>query len=103
MTLFHSPSAPSSMRVLSILKQAHGSAAATATEDQASSHDAQSKPLEFELDVTESAPTSDQLKNILDYLGAGSASKIIKGATGPDDAIKKLSSDGSSFIRPLVC
>lgn len=90
------------MRILSILKQAHGSASSTATEDQASSHDAQSKPPEFELDVTESPPTADQLRNILDYLGAGHAGKVIKGATGPDDALRKLNSDGNSFIRPLV-
>lgn len=102
-TLFHKPSSQASTRVLTLLKQTHAQPAAHATEDQASSHEAQSKPAEFELDVTEEPPTSDQLKNILEYLGGpNAASKIISGASDESDALRRLKADGDAFRRPLV-
>ncbi|KAF2257292.1 hypothetical protein BU26DRAFT_513993 [Trematosphaeria pertusa] len=104
-TLFHKPSSAASTRVLTVLKQAHAQAVAHSTEDQASSHQAQSKleRMEFELDVTDAPPTSDQLKNILEYLGGPSAvSKVIKGAQNESDAMKKLEADGEAFERPVV-
>lgn len=59
--------------------------------------------MEFELDVTDAPPTSDQLKNILEYLGGPSAvSKVIKGAQNESDAMKKLEADGEAFERPVV-
>ncbi|KAF2847763.1 hypothetical protein T440DRAFT_470817 [Plenodomus tracheiphilus IPT5] len=104
-TLFHKPSSQASTRVLTLLKQTHAQSAATATADQASSHDAQTKAerTDFELDVTEAPPTSDQLKNILEYLGgAGAASKVITGASNETDALRRLQADGNAFQRPLV-
>jgi hypothetical protein len=89
--------------VHTLLKQAKAQSTATATEDQASSHQAQDKAerTEFELDVTEAPPTSDQLKNILEYLG-GSAAKVIPGAADESDALRRLKADGETFQRPLV-
>lgn len=104
-TLFHKPSSQASLRAHTILKQANAQSVATATEDQASSHNAQNKAerTEFELDVTEEPPTADQLKNILDYLGGPSnVNKIIEGAKDETDAIRRLKADGNSFQRPLV-
>ncbi|KAL6710709.1 hypothetical protein ACN47E_007766 [Coniothyrium glycines] len=104
-TLFHKPSNQASIRVLTLLKQANAQSAAHATEDQASSHEAQNKAerTEFELDVTEAPPTTDQLKNILEYLGGPSAaSKVISGASDESDAMRRLKADGDAFQRPLV-
>jgi arsenate reductase-like glutaredoxin family protein len=104
-TLFHKPSNQASTRVLTLLKQANAQSVAHATEDQASSHQAQSKAerTEFELDVTEEPPTTDQLKNILDYLGGGSAAgKLISGAENETDAMRRLKADGNAFQRPLI-
>ncbi|OCK79480.1 hypothetical protein K432DRAFT_435332 [Lepidopterella palustris CBS 459.81] len=106
-TLFHKPSAPASNRVLTLLKQANAQSVAHATEDQASSHTMQSKAerTEFELDVTEAPPTSDQLRSILEYLrgnGSGAAGRLIRGASDEADALKKLKADSESFQRPVV-
>jgi arsenate reductase-like glutaredoxin family protein len=103
-TLFHKPSSQPSIRVLTLLKQANATSVAHATEDQASSHDAQNKAerTEFELDVTEAPPTGDQLKNIFEYLGSGSAGKLIQGATSQQDALQKLKENGDAFQRPVV-
>ena len=105
MTLFHKPSSQASLRAHTLLKQANAQSVATATEDQASSHDAQNKVerTEFELDVTEAPPTSDQLKNILEYLGGPSAvGKVVQGAKDETDALRRLKADEDSFQRPLV-
>lgn len=104
-TLFHKPSSQASLRVLTLLKQNHAKSAATATADQASTHDAQTKTesTDFELDVTEAPPTRDQLKNILEYLGgAGAAGKVVSGASNESDALRRLQADGTTFQRPLV-
>jgi arsenate reductase-like glutaredoxin family protein len=102
-TLFHKPSNEASTRVLTLLKQANAQSVAHATEDQASSHHAQNKAerTEFELDVTEEPPTSDQLKSILEYLG-GSPGKVVQGASDESDALRRLKADGNTFQRPLV-
>lgn len=104
-TLFHSPTAPASMRVHSLLKQASATAGETATEDQASDHAQQTKnsaQTQFELNVIEDAPTPDQLKSILEYVGANGAGKVIQGATSEKDAFTKWKKDSGSFQRPLV-
>ncbi|USP81160.1 hypothetical protein yc1106_08434 [Curvularia clavata] len=104
-TLFHAPSNQASTRVLTLLKQANAQSVASATQDQASSHQAQNKAerTEFELDVTEAPPTTDQLKNILDYLGGPSAAgKVISGAESENDAMRRLKADAATFQRPLV-
>jgi arsenate reductase-like glutaredoxin family protein len=102
-TLFHKPSNEASIRVLTLLKQANAQSVAHATEDQASSHKVQDKAekTEFELDVTEAPPTSDQLKNILEYLG-GSAGNVVQGASDESDALRRLKADGDAFQRPMV-
>lgn len=86
-----------------MLKQANAQSKAHATEDQASSHNAQNQAerTEFELDVTEAPPTTDQLKSILDYLG-GSPGRVIQGAADESDAMRRLKADGNTFQRPLV-
>ena len=105
MTLFHKPSSQASLRAHTILKQASAQSVATATEDQASSHDAHNKAErhEFDLDVTEAPPTADQLKNIVEYLGGPSAvGRVIQGAKDETDALRRLKADGDAFQRPLV-
>ena len=103
-TLFHSPSVAASTRVLTLLKQASAHASETATEDQASDHSYQNKTQRsaFELDITEAAPTEDQVKSILEYLGPGKAGTLVQGATSVSDAVSKLKEDQKAFQRPVV-
>ncbi|KAG9239495.1 thioredoxin-like protein [Amylocarpus encephaloides] len=103
-TLFHKASLPASSRVHTILKTASATASETATEDQASDHSEQSNPKrkEFQLDVTEEPPTEDQLKSILEYVGAAKISSIVKGAKTEADAMKKLKDSGDNFQRPVT-
>ena len=104
-TLFHKASLPASIRVHTLLKQASATASGHATEDQASDHSHQTHPhrTEFELEVTEDPPTSDQLKSILEYVGAQKAGTIIKGAKDEVDAMKKLKQSAENLNRPIVC
>ena len=103
-TLFHKPALQSSMRVMTLLKQASAHASESATEDQASDHSHQNKSQrsDFDLDITEAPPTEDQFRNILDWVGASKAGELIKGATSPSDAVKKLKENGDNFKRPVV-
>ena len=50
-TLFHAPKNPASIRVYTFLKQTAANAQTTATEDQAGSHDKQSKAERTEYDL----------------------------------------------------
>lgn len=112
-TLFHKPSLPSSTRVLNLLRTASANASevANATLDQASETTPSGSgssvadiPLrdDFEIEVTESLPTPDQLSTIIDYLGSKGvkAGAVVQGAASKDDALKKLSESG--FARPIV-
>lgn len=103
-TVFHKPSLSSSTRVVTFLKQHNANAGATATEDQASSHEPQSaaERADFNLDIQEGPPTGDQLKSILEYIGGHNAGKIISGARDASDAMAKLKQDAELFKRPLV-
>lgn len=104
-SVFHKSSVPASVRVVTLLKTASAHSQETATEDQASDHTPQNKAAPrdpFELDITEADPTPDQLKNILDYLGNGKASQLVKGASNQSDALKKLKESGDNFQRPVV-
>jgi arsenate reductase-like glutaredoxin family protein len=104
-TLFHKPSISASVRAANILKQASAAASETATEDQASDHTPQNKHVTrdpFELEVTEAAPTQDQLKSIFEYVGAGKAAELVKGAASQNDALRKVHEDGDAFKRPVV-
>ncbi|KXX79259.1 putative redox protein fmp46, mitochondrial [Madurella mycetomatis] len=103
-TLFHKASSPASVRIATALKQKSAAAWETATEDQASDHSAQSsdRTPQFELQITEQAPTPDQLKTILDYVGPKSISRVIKGATTEQEALRKFKENVDNFQRPVV-
>jgi hypothetical protein len=92
--------------VNTLLKQISATASESATEDQASDHLHQSKSKshrqEFDLEVTEEPPTPDQLKSILEYIGAQNAGTIIRGAKDEADAMRKLKASGDNFERPVV-
>ncbi|TLS22460.1 uncharacterized protein PpBr36_09760 [Pyricularia pennisetigena] len=105
-TLFHKASSPTSMRVLTLLKQTAASASETATEDQAGDHTAhnetqRSRP-EFELNVTEDLPTEGQLQTILEYVDQPAIPELVKGANSVTEALKKYKFDKESFQRPVV-
>ncbi|MCJ1476150.1 hypothetical protein MMC13_004815 [Lambiella insularis] len=103
-TLFHKPSVPASTRVLTLLKQVSAEASDTATEDQATDHSHQKKiqRSEFELNVTEDPPTGDQLRTILEYVGARRAKDVVEGARNESDAMRMLKEDSKRFRRPVV-
>jgi len=103
-TLFHAPKSPASIRVHTLLRQTAATAASHATEDQASSHSKQSKleRTDYNLEVQEEPPTSDQLTSILEYMGEGKAGTVVKGATSASDALRKLKQSGDLFQRPVV-
>ena len=96
---------PSSSRVKTILKQVSAEVSETATVDQAAEHSHQNKGqrTEFELDITEEAPTGDQLRTILEYIGESKAPQIVDGAKDTEDAIKRLKADAKRFKAPVVC
>ncbi|KAL8755534.1 MAG: hypothetical protein Q9184_004776 [Pyrenodesmia sp. 2 TL-2023] len=106
-TLFHKASSPASTRAQTLLKQISAQASETSTQDQATDHSSQNKlqRTEFDLNVTEDPPTSDQLRSILEYLGSGSGNvgQIVEGAVDEADAMKKLKEDPNKFKRPVVC
>ena len=87
-----------------MLKQVSAHASETATEDQAADHTHQNKlqRTEFELNVTEEAPTTDQLRTILEYVGASKAGQIVEGARDADDAMRKLKGNARAFKAPVV-
>ncbi|KAF2404408.1 hypothetical protein EJ06DRAFT_526491 [Trichodelitschia bisporula] len=102
-TLFHKPNNAASTRTLTLLKQWSANSESTATEDQASQHETQSKTdPQFELDVTEAPPTVDQLKNILEYVGSQNAGSIISGARDTTSALQILKEDSGRFQRPII-
>ena len=104
-TLFHKPSLSASNRVLTLLKQGSAHAQETATEDQATDHSHQNESVKrepFELDVTESVPTEDQIRSIIEYVGQNKIGQIVEGATSVSDAAKKLAADENAFKRPIT-
>lgn len=88
-----------------MLKQISAQASETATQDQATDHSQQNKiqRTDFELDITEEAPTGDQLRTILEYIGESKAPQIVDGAKDTEDAIRKLKEDAKRFKAPVVC
>ena len=95
------------MRAANILKQVSANATESATEDQASDHSPQTHPQrsrqEFELNITEDPPTSDQLRTILEYVGKQNISSVINGASTEKEALKKFRESAENFKRPVVC
>ena len=92
------------MRTHTLLKQISAQASDTATIDQAADHTAQNKiqRSEFQLDVTEDAPTGDQLRSILEYVGPKKAREVVDGAKDEADALRRLKKDPSKFMAPVV-
>lgn len=90
--------------MLNLLKQTAATAQATATEDQASSHAGQDKiqRTNFDLDITESPPTGDQLRTILEYAGGKKPEMFVTGASSTSDAMTKLKESADAFRRPVV-
>ncbi|KAI6089647.1 DUF1687-domain-containing protein [Hypoxylon rubiginosum] len=105
-TLFHKAGSPASTRAATILKQVSANATETATEDQASDHSHQTHPnrsrQEFELNVTEDLPTTDQLQTILEYVGKDKISSVINGASSVNEALKKFKESKENFKRPVI-
>lgn len=89
---------------MTLLKQTSAAASETSTIDQASDHSAQNKiqRSDFDLDIVEEAPTQDQIRSILDYVGASNIGKVIKGASNEAEALKKFKADSENFQRPVV-
>ncbi|KAI0468945.1 DUF1687-domain-containing protein [Xylaria cf. heliscus] len=98
-TLFHKAGSPASVRAAAVLKQASANATEAATQDQASDHAHRS---DFELNITEEPPTTDQLQTILGYVGKGKISSIVKGATSENEALKKFKESSDNFTRPVI-
>lgn len=103
-TLFHSPARPGSTRVLNLLKKISAEASEPPQQTQIPDHNEQSKVQreDFELDITEQPPTGDQLRTILEYVGARRAGDLVKGAKGEGEAMRRLTENGESFTRPVV-
>ncbi|KAI1097728.1 DUF1687-domain-containing protein [Jackrogersella minutella] len=105
-TLFHKSSTPASTQIAKFLKEVSANATAIANEteestnNQASSHPRLSRV--FELNITETPPTVDQLRTILDYANNDQIPQIIEGATTKKDAILKFKQNASSFGAPIV-
>ncbi|EGD85058.1 hypothetical protein H112_08784 [Trichophyton rubrum D6] len=108
-TLFHKPTLASSTKALSVLQRA-----STAIKEGTATSPSGSllRNSDFELNVTEEPPTTDQLKLIMDYMtssplasggiGVGKPGDLVSGATDRSDAVKRLKENGDSFIRPVV-
>ena len=93
------------MRVATALRQASAAASETSTEDQASDHTAQSNAVrrpEFKLEITETPPTADQLRTILDYVGKQRAGTIVEGAADEQEALRMYRENAERLRRPLV-
>lgn len=54
------------------------------------------------LEITEQAPTSTQLQNIIDIIGESRIGDVVPGAIGKSDAIKIADKDPSQVTRPIV-
>lgn len=103
-TLFHKANSPVSTRIATLLKQTSAAAAETATADQASDHSAQNtiQREDFDINITEDAPTTSQLETILDYAGTAGIPSIVKGAQSKQEALKKFKESTENFQRPVV-
>jgi hypothetical protein len=58
---------------------------------------------EFKLEITETPPTVDQLRTILDYVGKARVGTIVKGASDQEEALRRFGEDVESLRRPVVC
>ena len=103
-TVFHKASSPASSRVANLVKQISANAQEGATLDQASDNSGQigAKRDPFELNITEDAPTSEQVQTILDYVGRAGVGRVIKGAHNEKEALQKFKESRENFLRPVV-
>jgi hypothetical protein len=103
-TLFHKASSPASVKVANLMKQVSANASVTATHDEASDNSGKTKVTRdpFELNITEDLPTMDQVQTILGYVGTGGVSKVIKGASNEQEALKLFKEGRDKFHRPMV-
>ncbi|KOS20866.1 putative redox protein [Escovopsis weberi] len=96
-TLFHKATSPASVRVANLLKQVSTGAQADAISDKGA---IQREP--FELNVTEDAPTPEQVETILQYVGKNGVSSIIKGARDEKDAMRKFKESKENLLKPIT-
>ncbi|KAH9476563.1 hypothetical protein JR316_0010475 [Psilocybe cubensis] len=71
--VIHKPSSPPSQKALELLKASLSAPYPPVTSSSSSSTENAGKPLDFNLEVVESPPTSDQLQVILSYLPSPAA------------------------------
>ena len=57
---------------------------------------------EFQLDVTEEPPTTDQLRSIMEYVGEFKCGQLLEGSRTAGEAMKLLKQSPDSFRRPVV-
>ncbi|PYH45323.1 uncharacterized protein BP01DRAFT_356816 [Aspergillus saccharolyticus JOP 1030-1] len=108
-TIFHTPSSTTSKNALKILQRASTIAQSPDTAPAGGRG-------EFQLEITTAPPTTDQLRNILDYVtgnpaGAGAPDKgaryavgeVVRGARDAEDAMKRFKGDPEgTFVRPVT-
>lgn len=94
------------MHVLNLLHRAAADASDGGPDAAAqipdTSDQARTQRKDFELEVTEQPPTGDQLRSILEYVGAQRAGDLVKGARGEAEAMRRVAGSGESFERPVV-
>ena len=102
-TLFHRPALAPSTRALNLLKQLSAQSSTTATEDQAADHAHQNRVrADWELNVTEDAPTGDQVRSILEFVGEAKAGQVVEGAMDAKEAMRRVAEDAKRFKPPIV-
>lgn len=82
------------MRVAELLKQASAKASAGSSSGSRE---------QFELNITEDAPTEDQVRTMLEYVGTSGIPSIVKGAQTEKEALKKMKESRENLLRPVVC
>jgi hypothetical protein len=86
LSLFHRASVPQSVNALKFLRD----------------HPVIQKQMAT-LEVSTNPPTRNQLETITQYLGGGyTASKLVEGAKGVDDAVKIVAEDASKLNVPFL-
>lgn len=98
--LFSKAGQPDSLKVANLLKQISAASANISAADQPAGQ----APIrdEFELQITEDAPTADQLETIFDYVGAPGIPQVIQGASNRKDAVALFKKNANAFKRPLI-
>ena len=98
-TLFHKGNSPASARIVNLLKQASTNASQAANEATSAASTTREP---FELDITEKAPTTDQVETILGYVDKNEIPQVVNGANSITEAMRKFKMDKDSFKTPMV-